>query len=750
MEFSNFTHFCKFMDVLVDKPAAVAKGGINKALQFLKNNHPELIVPVMRLWCITLDRRRGPFGLKNDKIARVLIESIGIDAKSEDGRKLLNYKQATEDFASVCKIVIEGRLPNSPANVSFDQIHQYLDDIAHGDLDKKKQIFLKVLFKLSPNEMLWFIRIILKDFRSKLSGEAILSLLAPNAKELWSLHTDLEFVINASLSGKKTQSLTIGHSFKPMLSRRAVKIEDPFKFSPKLIVEEKLDGERVILHKMNDTYKFYTKNYNDDTTRYGTINEGPFTPFVHSAIKAPQIILDGEMIAIKNGRVLRFGSLRKFFGHINDYTETIDEDVSDAQIKFMVFDVLRVNDKDLTNVKLEVRKQILSSLIVNNKYIEIVPFQICDDSEKLKEILKSAIDKNQEGIITKAPLSTYVCGGRGSEWFKLKMSTMQHGNYEFDLVVVGAYYGKGGNSGKLVTFLCAAIHDKQAITMEFVSVCKGSSLNKEQLVQVQEKFEEYGTPYMTKDWLVHPNRNKPDLIINPAECEIVFEVGGHEFLPLEEDKSEYGFTHTIRFPVIRAIRDDKSLEDCESIETLSNFIEKSYMISNVENNDEVGSLSMQLTRADNQPPVPKTKKRRGPVINERRKKVPKIEAKYDLLAGFSFICDLELQAMVMELGGVIGPKGNDIMVVAKEELDNDEFAVTARFIELIMERKSLKMSISEIEEETSSKLGDLMELECGYHLFKGMTTNSFEEIKVRDTFDADLLKRIEDMLNGKE
>eukprot|EP00835_Amoeboradix_gromovi_P000321 NODE_11_length_46995_cov_0.451872.p4 type:complete len:749 gc:universal NODE_11_length_46995_cov_0.451872:11410-9164(-) len=737
-DFSNFTDMCVVLDLLTMKPLPACKKALSNIFSFLKNNHSDLLIPVIRVFCIKLDRKRGPFLLGNDKIARLIIDTVNLDKRSQAARSLLNFKQSDVDFASLCKSVIQDRLNNKSSNISFNELHKYLDQIANAESSVKARIFLELLLRLSPNEMFWFIRILLKDLKIKLTGEAILLLFAPEAEELWATHTDLEYVVSASLSGVKKQSLSIGHSFKPMLTKRANKIQDPFTTSSNktLYIEEKIDGERVILHKLKDNYKFYTKNYQDDTTKYGTIHEGLLTPFIHSSINALDVILDGEMIAIKNGRVLRYGSLRKFFGHKNDYIDAIEEDVSGAQIKFIVFDILKLGPEDLTGLPLEQRKQLLRKVVTDNEYIQVISFKICSMPDILEQMLKTEVLNKKEGIVAKNPLSKYICGGRGPEWYKLKAATLNNMNHDFDMVIVGSYYGRGSNSGKLVSFLCAIIEDKHSMSMRFASICKATSIRKEQLEYIQDKFRDYGIAYLSNNWLIHPNRNKPDFLIDPVECCIIVELSGHEFIPVDENDGLYGFKYTIRFPTTGQIRTDKSLEDCECVKDITAFISNSYMIS---------AFKTQGSSDNSKKEMKPSRKRKQLSIIHLKKSKP-ANTILNVLNGFSFICDIQHQAMVSELGGIIGPIGNDIVVT--NDFDNHDCCVTPAFINHIYVNKSLNVSIKLLQTHTKfkSNLYDLFQLQAGVNLLDVVSPSWFNAIAVNDEFDTDLIMDLNTLL----
>eukprot|EP00834_Sanchytrium_tribonematis_P002989 NODE_105_length_19280_cov_0.929461.p2 type:complete len:740 gc:universal NODE_105_length_19280_cov_0.929461:12843-15062(+) len=734
----DFTKLCEFLDASTQRSIPDVKKAFENMFKYLRNNNSELLYPVIRILCIKLDRRRSPFGLGNDKIARIIIDTIGIDKKSEQASKLLKFKQEPIEFSDLVKQAITDRLDNPDSHISIPDIHGYLDQIAISELEKKKDVFLDLLLKLSPTEMFWFIRIILKDLRIRINGETILKLFASEASELWATHTDLEYVVNVGLVGKaKVKTIEVGKSFKPMLSKRATTLADPFKSAKELYVEEKIDGERILLHKANDQYKFFTKNYQDETPRYGNIQEGPLTPKIHSQIHSNTVILDGEMMAYKNGRPLPFGALRKLFGHINEFTNQFsEEDIKGAQMKYMVFDIVLIGDRDLTTTALSTRKKLLDKIVTENDFINVVPFQICSSEKDLGDLLNKQLSNKREGIVCKVPNSQYICGGRGLEWFKVKSSTLGAMDGEFDVVVVGAYYGRGTRSGQLVTFLGSILHNKNQIDMVFTSLCKISGMKKEEYEFIQGVFEEHGQPYCEQEWLNHSNKNKPDHILNPNECCVIAEIKGHEFI--KDSGNDYGFDYTIRFPQFMKFRHDKTLEDSETEQNLLNYILENPMITK-----SIDSISVQISAAQNRPSDEKRnnrKRRRIEIVDVSKKS--KLEARLNILNGYSFIGDEENCNLAQELGGQIGPQGNDIMIA--KDFKKYPNALSPKCLEIWNQAEKLILSPKQIESETSFDLGSRLKLRCGIHLFEKLSEKDFESISVRDVSE-EMVNKIENL-----
>lgn len=143
----------------------------------------------------------------------------------------------------------------------------------------------------------------------------------------------------------------LGTPFRPMLGQRAA-IDDVEKLMQhkEFIIETKIDGERMQLHKNGDEYRYFSRGSIEYTQSFGaTKYRGTLTPFIANCFKTDikSCVLDGEMVG--------------FDPRSNDYVlkgSNIDikaENFGPFQPCFVVFDILMVNDERLANVPLKER-----------------------------------------------------------------------------------------------------------------------------------------------------------------------------------------------------------------------------------------------------------------------------------------------------------------------------------------------------------------------------------------------------------
>ncbi|XP_072899285.1 DNA ligase 4-like [Hemitrygon akajei] len=540
--------------------------------------------PALRLILPQLERERMAYGIKETMLAKLYIEVLGLPKEGKDALKLLNYRAPSTsygeagDFAVIAYFVLKQRCPNK-GTLTVCGVNEHLDSIALNNAVKRKDLVKKSLLQLicqsSALEQKWLIRMILKDMKLGISQQTILQLFHPDAVELHSVTTDLEKVCrqlhdpSVSLSDV---SIMLFSAFKPMLAGVAnMKNIEKLMHNQSFYLETKLDGERMQLHKDGDIYKCFSRNSYDYSQQFGASPlQGSLTPFIHNAFKSTvqNCILDGEMMA--------YNPVTKTFmqkGNKFDIKRMVED--SELQTCFCVFDVLMVNNQKMANETLRKRHEILQTIFTE------VPghFQVVEKTEiktkkDVADALNDAIDKREEGIMIKDPLSVYKPDKRGEGWLKIKPEYVDGLMDELDILIVGGYFGKGHRGGMVSHFLCAVAEvpstgEKPAV---FHSVCRvGSGYTMKELYDLGLKLANHWKPYHKKD----PPENilcgteKPEVYIEPCNS-VVLQVKAAEIV----NSDAYKTGCTLRFPRIEKIRDDKHWYECMTLHDLSQLHKK--------------------------------------------------------------------------------------------------------------------------------------------------------------------------------
>ncbi|XP_006894678.1 PREDICTED: DNA ligase 4 [Elephantulus edwardii] len=534
--------------------------------------------PAMRLILPQLERERMAYGIKETMLAKLYIELLNLPREGKDALKLLNYRAPTGtrgdagDFALIAYFVLKPRCLQK-GSLTIQQVNDILDSVASNNSAQKKSLVKKSLLQFitqsSALEQKWLIRMIIKDLKLGVSQQTIFSVFHNDAAELHNVTTDLEKVcrlLHDPSVGLSDISITLFSAFKPMLATIAdiQRIEKDMKHQS-FYIETKLDGERMQMHRDGDVYKFFSRNGYDYTDQFGdSPQSGSLIPFVHSAFKTniQNCILDGEMMAYNPNTKSFMQKGSKF-----DIKRMVED--SDLQTCYCVFDVLMVNNKKLAHETLRQRYEILSSVFTPVPgRIEIVQKTEAHTKKEVIDALNEAIDKREEGIMIKYPLSIYKPDKRGEGWLKIKPEYVNGLMDELDILIVGGYWGKGSRGGMMSHFLCAVAEkpppgEKPSV---FHTLCRvGSGYTMKELYDLGLKLANHWKPFHKK---APPSSllcgtEKPEVYIEPCNSVIV-QIKAAEIVPSDMYKTDC----TLRFPRIEKIREDKEWHECMTLDDL--------------------------------------------------------------------------------------------------------------------------------------------------------------------------------------
>ncbi len=200
------------------------------ALHKDNSNTTDSFYAAMRLIVPQSERERMAYGIKENMLAKLYIEVLGLPKNGPDANKLLNYRAPTTsqgeagDFALTAYFVLKKRC-TSQGNLSIKEVNDFLDSVAINNASKQKDQVKKSLLHLitqsSALEQKWLIRMILKDMKLGISKETVLQVFHSDAPELYNVTTDLNKVCrqlhDPSVSLSEI-SIDLFSAFKPMLA----------------------------------------------------------------------------------------------------------------------------------------------------------------------------------------------------------------------------------------------------------------------------------------------------------------------------------------------------------------------------------------------------------------------------------------------------------------------------------------------------------------------------------------------------
>jgi len=254
-----------------------------------------------------------------------------------------------------------------------------------------------------------------------------------------------------------------------------------------------------------------------------------------------------------------------------------DVKVEDIQVRvcLFAFDILYLNGESLLHKNLTERRELL------RQHFEPVDFEFqfakSSDSEKTEDIqafLDESVKDGCEGLMIKmleSEASYYEPSRRSVNWLKLKKDYLAGIGDSLDLVVVGAYYGKGKRTNVYGAFLLAC-HD--ADSEEYQTICKiGTGFSEEALAAHYAVLQPLETDKPRGD--VKVGGAKPDVWIEPK---VVWEVLTADLSLSPVYTAAQGLIDergvSLRFPRFLRVRDDKSADDATGPEQVAEMYER--------------------------------------------------------------------------------------------------------------------------------------------------------------------------------
>ena len=431
-------------------------------------------------------------GIAEKLVMKAMSKSSGIPLKKieEDYNKGGDLGQTAEN-------ILQQKIQTtfSSETVTLERVYETLLKIANlegkGSQEMKMRYVSSILNDATPQEAKFILKILLGTLRLGIAENTVMDALAiafTGEKEnrevienAYNVSSDLGKVAQVVSTGGIEQirkfQIQLFNPIRPMLADRIKSGEDTIKkFQNDFAAEYKLDGERAQIHKQKDTIMIFSRSLENITSYYPDIVEK-----ISKLIISDDAILEAEVVAMNSnsGDFLPFQELmhrrRKY---------EIDEAVSKYPITVNFFEVLFSDGKNCMEMKYEERRKLLEKIIKQDDFARLIPMSIIESEEQVLEVLENSINSGCEGLMLKHLDSTYRAGIRGSNWLKLKREYQNELGDSLDLVVVGAFFGKGRRTGKYGTLLLATYNDEDDI---FPSICKvGTGFTDESLDQLYQ------------------------------------------------------------------------------------------------------------------------------------------------------------------------------------------------------------------------------------------------------------------------
>ncbi len=512
-----------------------------------------------------------------------IAEKIAIKALSKSSgisvAKIENKYKDIGDFGQATAQILEKKTQTTflSQDITVERVYDTLYKISELRGTRSQDMKMKYIFSLlndaTPIEAGFIVKIITSNLRLGIADYTILDALAiaftgskenrPVLEHAYNVCSDLgkvaEAVANNGTESLKDFQVEMFSPIRPMLAERVKSPQEAHeKMGKEIAAEYKLDGERVQIHVQDNKIILYSRSLENITNYYPDIVEN-----ISKSLDTKKVILEAEIVAINEdtGEFLPFQELmhrrRKY---------KIAKAVQEYPVTVNFFDVLYINGKSCLDSPYKERRKILEKIVKEDSFAKVIPMTITHTDDEVEDILENAINSGCEGLMLKQLDGTYRAGARGSNWLKLKREYRNELGDSLDLVIVGAFYGKGRRTGRYGSLLLSA-YDRKTDT--FPSLCKvGTGFTDENLDQFYQILSDKIT--IKKDPRIQSGL-EADVWFEP---EVVIEIVASEITlspihKVAQDKIRKGSGLALRFPKFTGrIRFEKTSENATSIDEI--------------------------------------------------------------------------------------------------------------------------------------------------------------------------------------
>jgi len=508
---------------------------------------------------------------------KLAIRAIAL-ATGQADETIVDAWKTSGDLGTVADELLRTRkqaaLITEPLTVSkvYDNLREIATTAGEGSQQRKIRLLAELLTGAEPREAKYIARMVVGKMRLGVADMTIVDALAATfaskaqrdvVERAYNVSSDLGEVARAlaqdGLEGLGSIRLKLFRPIRAMLAERLETLAEIFERLGECALEYKYDGLRVQAHVSKDRIGLYSRQLEDITGQFPEIVDG-----LRSAISARDGIVEGEAVPVdpNTGEFLPFQEVSRRRGRKTD----VDRMAKEFPVTLFAFDCLLRDGEDLTTRPFRERRDALTSVVRETDAIRFATIRVTGDAKAGEAFFDEALQAGCEGLMAKALDSTYDAGARGFQWIKFKKEYSADMSDTIDLVVVGAFAGRGKRAGTYGALLMAA-YDAQADI--FRTTCKlGTGFDDATL---------FALPDRLKDMRIAHRPPRVDSKLSPDvwfEPRAVLEVRGAEMTVSPVHTCAWGAIRegaglAVRFPRFTGRwRDDKGPEDATTAKEL--------------------------------------------------------------------------------------------------------------------------------------------------------------------------------------
>jgi len=489
MEFSIISEMFEMMEKTTKRIELT-----NILVELLKKT-PKKIIPnvVYLLQGIIRPNFEGvELGIAEKLAIRAISKSAGLPIKKIED----DYRESGDLGLTATNILkIKTQTTFTAEKITVERVYETLFKIAKlegkGSQDLKMKYISSLLNDATPLEGKFVLKILLGTLRLGVAENTVMDALAiaftgkKENRELvenaYNVSSDLGKVslvlATDGIDEIKKFKISFISPIRPMLADRVLSEKDVIRKMPEQFVAEyKLDGERVQIHKQSDKIVLFSRRLENISQYYPDIVER-----IGKTLNVNEGVFEAEIVPINEntGEFLPFQELMH-----RRRKHKLDKAVSQYPITVNFFDVLYYDKKDCLNLEYSERRKILEQIVHEDNFSKLVPMLFVKNENEVEDFLENSINAGCEGLMLKDPSAPYRAGMRGSNWLKLKREYRNELGDSLDLIVIGAYFGRGRRTGLYGTLLLATYNPEKD---NLPSICKvGTGFTDESMDQLYQ------------------------------------------------------------------------------------------------------------------------------------------------------------------------------------------------------------------------------------------------------------------------
>ena len=484
--------------------------------------------------------QRRTLGLGWSTLSKVVSSVSGRDEDELD-----NLFRKHSDIGNWAGEALDGS--TRPEPVTLEDVERTLEAIRTARGAAKAKPMEHLIRRMDPEAARFFVKIVSGEMRIGLSEGLVEAAIAEafgvpitQVKRVHLVTGDIgETAVRCKRGDFEASTITL---FQPVRLMLASPVETPGEAFDRMgadtvWTEEKYDGVRCQLHRQGSRVELFSRDLKETTSAFPELVEA--APGI-----GHDVLFDGEVLAHREGRVLRFFELQRRLGR-----KKVDMELRrEVPVVLVIFDVLWLDGRTLLDEALTTRRKLLEGLGLEHPFL-LARLEEATDPDHLDRIFAETRERGNEGLMVKDPLSPYTPGRRGLAWLKLKrpLATL-------DVVVTSVEWGHGKRKGVLSDYTFAV---KDTGSGKLVNVGKAySGLTDAEIARFTRRFLN-----MTVEDRGYSRVVRPEVVL-----EVAFDSIQHSGRHLS------GFA--LRFPRIVRIRDDKPVEEIDTLERVAELYER--------------------------------------------------------------------------------------------------------------------------------------------------------------------------------